>query len=144
MLRKIAPKFKGIVESGQIKVDKHHAEKFAQYKKELEGKEISIVIKRYHKGRSADQNAYYWGVVVKMIGDEIGMTMDEAHDLLRGRFLRRGILYNKKRYWTTLSTRDLDTVGMEDYLTQIRTWASFEFKGMKIPLPNECDFDEWL
>ncbi len=144
-MSKIAPKFKGMVENGQIKVDKHHEEKFIKYKRELEGKAISIVIRRYRTNRSEEQNGYYWGVVVKMIMEEMGeLTMDETHDMLRERFLRRGILHKGKRYWTTRSTASLDTTGFEDYLAQIRTWASFEFNGINIPLPNECDFSEYL
>ena len=85
--------------------------------------------------RSINQNNYYWGVVVKIMADFTGYTEDEMHDALRLKFLGKdGILKTMK------STKDLSTVEMEEYLANIRMWASRDL-GVYIPLPNEVCYE---
>ena len=90
------------------------------------------------KPRSNSENSYYWGVVVKILGQEFGTFPDKTHDDLREKFLgyesmvdHNGVIYERLR-----STTDLTTVEMEDYLRQIRMWASSEMN-INIPQPNE-------
>jgi hypothetical protein len=86
--------------------------------------------------RSQKQNAYYWGVVLKIMGDEIGYLPDEIHQLMGKEFLsyerKPGELFVK-------STTKLSTVEFEDYLSNVRRFAATELN-IYIPLPNETEF----
>lgn len=92
-----------------------------------------------------NQNGYYWGVVLAILGDEMGITDDEVHDMMRMKFLKIGKEVNGRRYETARSTADLTTVEFEQYLQEIRTWAGtpgeISEEGVMIPLPNEVVLD---
>ena len=85
--------------------------------------------------RSQAQNKYYWGVVCKIIGDEIGYLPDEIHQLMGKEFLK----YEHKGEWFVKSTTKLNTKEMEEYLENVRRFASMELS-IFVPLPNETTF----
>ena len=86
--------------------------------------------------RSQRQNAYYWGVVLKTIGDEIGYTTEEMHQLMARAFLSYekapGEMFVK-------STTSLNTREFEEYLAKVRRFAATELH-VFCPLPNETEF----
>ena len=101
----------------------------------LEGKPIYVTVSKETKRRSNNQNAYYHGVVIKLLAECTGYTPDEAHDAVRWLFLRvrRDGLPESVRSTTSLSTAEFET-----YMTDIRQWASVEL-GCYIPEPNEVE-----
>lgn len=133
-----------ITPEGTLEVyDKDRFEKYLKtfVKKNGENTKVYIVIKRWYKKRSTGQNEYYWGLVLKMISEEIGMDTEEVHEAMKWMFLRK-----KGSYIPTVkSTQELTTVEFEEYLSQIRQWASLpvedEGLGLYIPLPNEVEID---
>ena len=46
---------------------------------------LSVVIKKWHKKRSLDANAYYW-VLVSRIAEKLRISKDEVHDMMLGRY----------------------------------------------------------
>ena len=92
----------------------------------------------YPKNRSLNQNAYMFGVVYKHISDHLGYSVDEVHDLMKHKFLGRMILLGNENFLIPISTTDLDTKSMEEYLKNIREWASSSLN-CYIPLPNEIN-----
>jgi hypothetical protein len=129
------PKFKGRVsDAGELSINE--IVRFKQFLLGLRGKEVSVVVKRYSKGRSNQQNRYYFGVVVAMLADFTGYGIDEMHEALKQQFLR---VESETRFNITKSTAELATVEMEEYLSSIRSWASVEL-GVYIPKPDEIDF----
>jgi len=104
--------------------------------KNLKGKNV-IQIKKWRKKRSVNQNAYLHGVVYRYVGDEIGLTIAEAHQTMTAHFLSyEKTLPNGTTVKFVRSTTDLDTMKMEAYLEQIRTFMLEQFSCL-IPLPNE-------
>jgi hypothetical protein len=104
--------------------------------KSLKGKNV-IQIKKWRKKRSVNQNAYLHGVVYRYVGDEIGLTIAEAHQTMTAHFLSyEKTLPNGTTVKFVRSTTDLDTMEMEAYLEQIRTFMLEQFSCL-IPLPNE-------
>ena len=108
------------------------------------GKPIRLTAARLteNKLRSVEQNAYYWGVVIKILAEELGYTgtfeKEELHDELRSMFLVKvGKLGNN----VVESTTRLDTATYERYLAAIRGWA-LQFQNIKIPLPNEAEVSD--
>jgi hypothetical protein len=85
-----------------------------------------------NRKRSLSQNAYYWGVVIKIIADHSGYTSHEVHQWLAGEFLS----YQKAGRLFAKSTTELDTMEFERYLERCRIWAQTE-QDLRIPLPNE-------
>jgi len=82
--------------------------------------------------RSQKQNAYYWGVVLDIIGKDLGYTPEEVHQILAEMFLS----YEKDTHIFVKSTTKLNTGEMEGYLENIRRFAAMELS-INVPLPNE-------
>lgn len=128
--------FAGVV-SDDGKLTLHNKAGFAGIVKHLAGKRVTLTIGENKPERSGNQNAYYWGVVLKTIGDELGYTQDELHEALKWKFLRKEAEPDKFRPFDTVrSTAKLKTDEFEDYLDRVRMWAASEM-GIVVPLPNE-------
>lgn len=83
--------------------------------------------------RSSAANAYYWGVVLKIIGKHLGESPEELHDAFKCRFRGRedittGLIIPR-------STRT-DSDDFWRYVDEVRHW-SHTFLGVYIPEPNE-------
>lgn len=99
-------------------------------------------IKKYRRKRSTEQNAYYWGVVIDILGKEMGYYPEEMHEILKQKFNSKiSILPNGEEVRHVKSTKKKDTFDFEQYLEKIRLWAVQEF-GIIIPLPNESE-EKW-
>ncbi len=121
---------------GLIKEGKFKAEDPANFQKELahyEGKEVSLSMGPRRKPRSMEQNSYYWGVIVSLLADYLGYTLDEMHEALRAKFLCVDPTVKLPKY---RSTAQLSTSDAEDYYRRVREWAAIELS-FYIPLPNE-------
>ena len=82
--------------------------------------------------RSQQQNAYYWGVVLDIIGKDLGYSPEETHQIFTEMFLS----YEKDSRKFVKSTTKLNTKEMEEYLEKVRRFASTELS-IFVPLPNE-------
>ena len=126
------PLFKGVVEGGQLKLD--NRELFRSYCKNFDGKDVvvSIVEDKPGKLRTLRENKYYWGVVIPILGSNLGYDKDDMHEALKWHFLRDdfGTLPTCK------SSAKLTTTEFEDWMVAVRRWAAVEF-GLNIPAPNE-------
>jgi len=102
----------------------------------LNGQDVNVAIKPHRNSRSYNQNRYYWGVIISILADFTGYSKDEMHEVLKGKFLsdEKEIAGEQIRF--SYSTAELNTVEFEQYLTDIREWASVKL-GLFIPLPNE-------
>lgn len=103
----------------------------------FEGKSVDLIIRKHKKYRSIYQNRYYW-MIITMIGNDIGNTKDEMHDILKFKFLKaEKVDENTGEIFPYIrDSSDLSTVEFEDYLSEIRKFAA-EYLHMNIPLPNE-------
>lgn len=112
----------------------------------VEGREVDVIIKKHTYTRTLAENRYYWGVVVKLVSDEMGEAQPlETHALLKSLFLIKGgeLTHGGKvyRYQVVRDTHDLTIGEFEDYLTKCRDWASQELN-VVIPLPNEISLED--
>ncbi len=125
------PIFPGQINSGKLHLD--DKDSFQNYLHSLEGKRIDLSVGPYKRKRSDNQNAYYWGVVLKLIADHTGAEPEEVHQALKFQF-------TPKRFGGNLvapaSTKVLDTIDFEKYLDKVRRWAQEELN-VAIPLPKE-------
>ncbi len=119
-----APVFYGIVQKGHIKLD--NSPQFTKYLAAFEGKRVELILRNRNVGRSEKLNDYYWGVVVKIIADELGYEPKEIHGAL-------------KEHLEVKSTAKLNTAEFKEYLERVRRFAAQKF-GVNIPDPGMIDF----
>ena len=135
----INPKFHAEVEKGTLIFSISEKSRYESYLGTLKG-EVEVIVKRRHEIdlRSNQQNRYLFGVIYKIISEELGYTIEEIHELCRKRFLCKVIMVNENEVVIPRSTTELNTIEMEEYLTEIRTFAAVNL-GLFIPEPNEVD-----
>ena len=109
---------------------------FASWLSVNHSKPITITGRKVYKGRSNNQNRYYWGVVLSVLSQHTGHTQDELHEILKYKFNRQFVELGGKHYPVGGSTTELETIQFEEYLEKVRLWAVTEL-GCEIPLPNE-------
>lgn len=101
-----------------------------------------VALQDLYPVRSIDFNAYYWGVVMKMISDETGHTQEEVHEACKVRYnFRHDFKYFKKSgKWKLVSKVDSSTAMFSrefmEYVMRVRADAEIELH-LTIPLPNE-------
>lgn len=127
-------KFSGEIIKGKLKLDDQYY--FNQHIKLLDGKRVILTLDKYVKPRSDNQNRYLWGVVYKILGEELGYLPEEIHDAMKLKFL----IVHGNKIATLKSTTELSTKEFEEYVFNIRQWASMELQ-INIPEPNEIDFE---
>ncbi len=131
------PIWHGWIEKGWPNFHNDSVDKMCAFFAGMEGKKITMVVERESKKRSLNQNAYYWGIVIKMIADRGGYRgrkeLFGIHEQMREYFLK--IVLFGDAY--VLSTTALNTVKFEEYCAKIRQWAAIAID-VQIPLPNEC------
>lgn len=110
---------------------------FDQTLAQYEDGPIVIEIKREKKIRTLDQNAYYWGVVLKTISIDTGHNEQELHDILKAYIPKKTIPFTKKdgtviNVSVPRSTTELSTAEFSEYIERIRAKFGMEF-GIIIP-----------
>jgi hypothetical protein len=114
---------------GRIKNGKVELQRFYEQEiKKHEGQPVEVII---GSQRSSNQNRYLWGIVYKIVGDELGYTDLEVHEVFKDKFLS----YKKKGHKFTKSTASLKTGEFADYLNKVILYASTEL-GLIIPDPD--------
>ena len=126
--------FWGRVRGGRFYMDDRDA--FDGFLARHEGKSLALTFRRPADIRTNAENRYYWGVIVRMVSDEMGIIPDEAHDFLKGLFLKEGVEVEEKRFEIVRSTASLTVAQFEEYCEKARQWAASEL-GCVIPLPGE-------
>lgn len=128
--------FEGIVDKGRLRLK--HADEFTHTLLSFGGPtRVRLMIDRWKDLRSDNQNRYYWGVVIKILSDELGYFPEEMHEALKLKFLRK----ESKPLPTVRSTTSLTTSEFEDYLETVRVWAITEYQ-IRIPMPGENSIEE--
>jgi hypothetical protein len=89
--------------------------------------------------RSNQANRYYWGVVIALVSEAMGIIPDEAHDYCKSLFLKEGIEANGKRYEIIRSTANLPSSQFWEYIEKIKNWAGAEL-GIPIPEPHQVEY----
>lgn len=126
------PVFSGIVKNGVFELD--HKSQFNDYVKSLNDCRCELTIRKARSKRSNNQNSYYWGICLPILGDYFGYDSEEMHEALKMKFLRRGACDLE----TVTSTTKLNTSEFEEYLEKIRRWALSDYN-IVVPLPNEIE-----
>lgn len=141
----IKPKFFGKMEGGKLVItDREQFELYLQ--KFKDDTEMEVIVSRKYKRRTSGQadeatnfNGYYWAIIIRMVGDEMGEIDDSyTDDMLQ---MEVG---NVRR---TPGGKDVPAGHKEmsggefsDYCGKCRIWASKNLK-LSIPEPNEVAWE---
>jgi len=118
------------------KIEYQNPEEYREIIKLLEGLPIVVRIEKWYKKRSNPQNRYYWGIVVAIISESTGEDdLDAIHEVLKRKFLPKKTVLGEDI--PEVSTKKLKTIEFEDYMSNIRMWASRDYN-IYIPEPNEA------
>ncbi len=126
------PVFSGRIEKGKVILD--NPNRYLVQIARLEGQRIESVLRKQKAERSNQQNNYYWGVVIEILGGYTGYTAEEMHEALKEKFL--SAIPDEHGLRKIKSTTKLSTAEFTDYLDKIKRWAVIEL-GCYIPDPNE-------
>src|SRR5436853_2361921 len=75
----MTPLFTGQIINGILHLTEK--QKFTDYLKTLEGKEVECVVGKREYIRTLPQNSWYWVAVVQIPADSFGYTKEEMHAL---------------------------------------------------------------
>ena len=100
-----------------------------------------IEVTRYRPRRSDRQNAYYWPCMVHPFGSFLRdqgeeYTDQQAHELLKAKFLRKTVEIKGERLDVVGSTTELDTSQFNEYLDKVAAWLADMFD-IIVPEPSE-------
>ncbi len=127
--------FTGIVQDGKLLFD--DAPGFQKCLQGLANRPVEVSIGKRTFRRSKNQNAYYWGVCIKLIAEHTGAEPEEIHTALKFQFSPKKFVGNLV---APASSALLDTIDFEAYLDKVRRWAMEELN-IYVPLPNEVDIN---
>jgi hypothetical protein len=110
------------------------------------GEKMLVTVKKYRKPRSTgkewetgNQNGYYWSVVLPIISEWSGHTVDELHEIYKAMFCpkKRYKMKNGREVVINVGTSELNTVEFTEYVERIR--AEVAQDGVVIPDPQKLD-----
>lgn len=147
----IKPKFFGLLHEGKFTFGPGQRESYDAYMRKFkEGKELEMTIAAKYKKRTSGQpgeetnfNGYLWGVVYKIIADEIGeMDMDYIHYWAQKKVGNvKGMPDGEV---VPIGTSEMSGAEFADYCSRVRMWAGVPGNvceaGLYIPEPNEADY----
>lgn len=147
MPEKIVPKFNAVYTKGKVIFD--FPDIWVNYCKAhfKEGDRLTVTPpKKYRKirtsgqpGEDANANGYYWGVVLPIISDWTGHTVDELHEIYKAMFApkKRYHMKNGREVVISKSTSEMDTLEFYEFIERIR--AEVAQDGVVIPDPIKVD-----
>ncbi len=133
-MAKLNPVFLARVEEGKFVFEQTH--RVRQHVRKLEGKLVEVVIRQVRTRRTLRANAFYWAVVIALMGEEFGYEKDEMHEVLAMRFLRIEdcpITGSPRRR----RTPECDTKDFAEYVDACIRLAAEH--GICVPEPGEVD-----
>jgi len=109
---------------------------FREHCKTLIGKELVLTLSDRKKKRSLLQNNYYWGVIIKILSEELGYETEEMHEVLKSLFIPpKEIIIKGIPFEVRKSTSKLNKKEFMEYKDAIQRWAAS--MDIYIPDPNE-------
>ena len=86
-------------------------------------KQWEMIIRERKSKRSLEQNERYWELMTGL-GDYLGYTKDEMHEMCRFKFLRTKVVVEGEALPIMKSTTKLNVKAMTEYMEAIERWAA--------------------
>lgn len=103
----------------------------------FEGVGVELIIRKKKKHRSLQQNRLWW-LYMGMLGEYLGYTKDEIHEIVKFKFLKKETVDETtgEVFQYIQSTSKLSTVEFLELVQQLYQWSAETF-GLTLPEPNE-------
>lgn len=132
------PIFEGFINRGKLKILDHQKKAIARWCSTFKnGTNLDITVRKHSSKRSNQQNKYYWGVVVNILGNHFGYDPEEMHEELKYLFNSIHSRIDPKREIGS-STTKLSTEEFVDYTERICRWAAMECQ-VYVPPPEKAE-----
>ena len=81
---------------------------------------VRVVVQnlKYRK-RSNNQNEYMWGIILPLISEHTGHSVEDLHDIFKTKFLKSKLMWRGTELVVVGSTTELSTVEFGEYLDKI-------------------------
>ena len=112
-----------------LKIDFLDEERFIEDLLKFEGKDIVFTISENKDFRTNSQNKLWWKYM-QIIGDHLGYTKEECHDICKLKFLKR------ERYEDGIRVEYLKSIGVEDIAEMLEDtgWFIGDFQSALLEL----------
>ena len=142
-MKQPTPIFEGDIVHGKLKLLDREKEAIRRWCLTFKtGTKVDITIRKHRSKRSNKQNAYYWRVVIPILGDYFGYDQEEMHEELKVMFnaIQSKIDPSRKIGGSTtkMSTVEFFSDDESSYVERICRWAATEY-GVFIPPPKKVD-----
>jgi len=130
------PIWTGEVRAGRVIYDR--PADFVNWLSTLNGKRVVVRVEPRKVRRSVEQNAYWWGVVVPIIAEDLGWDRHE-HDALHYSLLHECFGYTEKNGLRVPIKTASSKLSVDEFTQLIEwavRWAAVEHH-IVVPLPNE-------
>lgn len=126
---------------GQLAMQPLEAGQRRAFLRSLSGQPVDVVIRRRRSKRSAEQNAWLWGVALPVLAESFGYDQHE-HEMLHYQLLAEcfGERYDQRfgRAVPCRTSSQLNTQEFSQYMEWLTRWAAVEH-GIRVPLPGESE-----
>jgi len=142
-LKQPIPRFFGVIKKGKLDIVDHEKDAIKRWCRTFkDDTKIDVTIRKHSSKRTNEQNKYYWGVVIPILGDYFGHdNPEDMHEDLKQKFnpTESKIEAGKMIGGTTTKLSTIDFMVAEDsYIERICRWASDEFQ-IYIPPPKRVE-----
>lgn len=97
--------------------------------------DIKLTVERRRGARTEKMNHYYFGVIIETVAEKTGYLPQEAHEVLKSKFLRTKLVWRGGEITTVRSTASLTVDEFSEYMMQcIQEAADL---GISIPPPDQ-------
>ena len=141
-MKQPTPIFESDVVDGKLKTLPHVKQSITRWLQTFKtGTHVDIIIRKHKTKRTDEQNKYYWGVVVSILGNHFGYDPEEMHEELKIMF---NPIQSKIEPSRTIggSTTKMDTKEFmaddDSYVERICRWAASKY-GIYIPIPERAE-----
>jgi|TARA_Y100000310_G_scaffold320685_1_gene377383 hypothetical protein len=117
----------------KLKIDFLDEERFIEDLLKFEGKDIVFTLSENKDYRTNSQNKLWWKYM-HIMGNELGYTKNEMHDIAKLKFLQRERVEDGLKIKYLKSTTALTKKEFRELIDSIIIWAAATFS---INLPNE-------
>lgn len=128
--------FKGQIINGEIKL--YNERGFDLLRWSLNNKKIELTLGKPEKPRSGQQNRYLHGIVMTLISEATGYTLEEAKEIVRAKFLSYELKVGDEIVTVGRSTASLNTKEFNLLVKQCQKWGA-EDLDIYIPDPEEVE-----
>lgn len=114
--------------------------RWVDVRRKLAGKRVEVVLRKPKSKRSLDQNAWWWGIAVPMIADELGYDKHE-HDAVHYALVSKcfGVKQDPKLGEVpNVRSSKLTVQQFAELMEWSVRWAA-EYCGVVLPLPGEAE-----